>query len=257
MHARPSDPIWLSLNIIRFLSIAVLLLVFSSSIVTLVDDIKTYNNFISARQAASLVNPVTGNVTYLAPSVLNGDYIEGSTVPNQPAGIFGAILNRLLIIFQVIVLVLSEISMGYLDIFFDRFFPVLGTSFGVGALGVFQCLIGASVLSHHVDKLALVSALFLFSLGCLNMLVGLIFREKAKAKRSWISNDRPPSYHSEKGVPGPDRSCDRSADLEKGSLGQKRPIKIAWGAQLDAKPQARPASEHEDEKADEDDLYTK
>lgn len=61
-----------------------------------------------------------------------------STVPNQPAGAFWAVLNRLLIIFQIIVLILSEI--GWPSAFFDKYFPVLGSEFGLGALGVIQCL---------------------------------------------------------------------------------------------------------------------
>ena len=47
--------------------------------------------------------------------------------------------------------------------------------------------IGASVLSHHVDDFALVSAFFLFSIGCLNILIGLIWRQSAKIKRSLTS----------------------------------------------------------------------
>ena len=52
--------------------------------------------------------------------------------------------------------------------------------------------IGATILSHHVDGFTLVSAFFLFSVGCLNIMLGLIFREHAKAKRSiraWKAND--------------------------------------------------------------------
>lgn len=89
--------------------------------------------------------------------------------------------------------------------FFNRFFPVLGSDFGLGPLGVMQCLyvyllyrhapvdtvtlyrLGAAILSHHVDDFALVSAFFLSSLGCLNILLGLIFREHAKIKRSLTS----------------------------------------------------------------------
>ena len=63
---------------------------------------------------------------------------SSSTVPNQPAGAFWAVLNRLLIIFQVIALILSEI--GWPVAFFNRYFPVLGSDFGLGALGVMQCL---------------------------------------------------------------------------------------------------------------------
>ena len=71
--------------------------------------------------------------------------------------------------------------------FFDRFFPVLGSNFGLGPLGIFQCLIGATILSHHVDDFTLVAAFFLFSLGCLNMALGLVFRERARARRSILS----------------------------------------------------------------------
>ena len=59
-------------------------------------------------------------------------------MPNQPAGAFWAVLNRLLIIFQAIVLILSEV--GWPATFFNRFFPILGDDFGLGALGVIQCL---------------------------------------------------------------------------------------------------------------------
>ena len=59
-------------------------------------------------------------------------------MPNQPAGAFWAVLNRLLIIFQVVVLIMSEV--GWPMAFFNRFFPILGDDFGLGALGVIQCL---------------------------------------------------------------------------------------------------------------------
>ena len=52
--------------------------------------------------------------------------------------------------------------------------------------------IGAAILSHHVNKFTLVTAFFLFSVGCLNMTLGLIFRELAKSKRSiraWRNGD--------------------------------------------------------------------
>ena len=52
--------------------------------------------------------------------------------------------------------------------------------------------IGAAILSHHVGEFTLVTAFFLFSVGCLNMMLGLIFREHAKPKRSvriWRAGD--------------------------------------------------------------------
>lgn len=63
---------------------------------------------------------------------------RGSTVPNQPAGVFWAVVNRLLILFQVVVLILSE--MNWPQAFFTNYFPVLGKDFGLGALGIFECL---------------------------------------------------------------------------------------------------------------------
>jgi hypothetical protein len=107
---------------------------------------------------------------------------RNSTVPNQTGGIFWAVVNRLLIVTQVIILILSECSWPMAA--FDKFFPVLGTTFGLGPLGVFECLIGATILSHYVDDFTLVAAFFLFAIGCLNILLGLIFSVKAKQRRS-------------------------------------------------------------------------
>ena len=44
--------------------------------------------------------------------------------------------------------------------------------------------ISTQILSRHVDDFTLVSAFFLFSLGCINIFLGLIFRASAKPKRS-------------------------------------------------------------------------
>jgi len=170
----PRGYIFIGLNAVRILSIVGLLLVFAGGIITLVHDVQAVNKFEAAKQS--------GNST---DAVLICDYIEGSTVPNQAAGIFWAVVNRLLIIFQVIALILAEVEWPM--VFFEHYFPVLGPSFGLGALGIFQCLIGAAILSHHVDNFNLVAAFFLFSVGCLNMLLGLIFREEAKEKRSITS----------------------------------------------------------------------
>jgi hypothetical protein len=164
--------IFYGLNVVRVLSIVSLLLVFASSILVMVTDIEAVNAYDSANQSSNTTSQAT----------VDCDYILDSTVPNQIGGVFWAVINRLFIIFQVITLVLSEL--GWPAAFFDRFFPVLGTQFGLGALGIFQGLIGASVLSQHVDDFTLVAAFFLFVIGCLNMLIGLIFRESAKQRRS-------------------------------------------------------------------------
>jgi len=178
----PRGYLFIGLNVVRALSIIALLLVFSSSIFVMVTDVRAVNEFTATKESG---NNSTDN------AILDSDYIQGSTVPNQPAGVFWAIVNRLLIIFQIIALILAEV--GWPAVFFERYFPVLGRSFGLGALGIFQGLIGAAILSHHVDDFSLVSAFFLFAIGCLNMLLGLIFRESAKDKRSitsWRSDSK-------------------------------------------------------------------
>ncbi|PCH43105.1 hypothetical protein WOLCODRAFT_138198 [Wolfiporia cocos MD-104 SS10] len=176
--------IFIGLNVTRALSIIALLLLFASSIVTLVQDIKAVNVFIADGKTDEVT---TGNSTTACTEL---DYVPNSTVPNQPAGAFWAVLNRLLIMAQSIILILSEL--GWPAAFFNRYFPVLGDEFGLGALGAIQCLLGAAVLSHHVNEFSLVSAFLLFSIGCLNMVLGLIFRESAKKRRaitSWRETD--------------------------------------------------------------------
>lgn len=66
--------------------------------------------------------------------------------------------------------------------------------------------ISTQILSHHADDFTLVSAFFLFAIGCLNMLLGLLFREGAKQKRSitaWraANNGILPTAHTAKDVP--------------------------------------------------------
>ncbi|KZV82203.1 hypothetical protein EXIGLDRAFT_730009 [Exidia glandulosa HHB12029] len=175
---QPRVAVFLGLNAVRFFSLVGLILVFASSIVVLVNDIH-------AIQRATSPQVVISNGTDSAvaddSSMVDCEYLENSTVPNQPAGPFWAVVNRFLIIFEIMILFLSEV--GWPQKFFSTFFPVLGPDFGVGALGIFECLIGASILSHRVNEFALVSAFFLFAVGCLNIFFGLVFREKSKTKR--------------------------------------------------------------------------
>ncbi|KAK7025323.1 hypothetical protein VNI00_016105 [Paramarasmius palmivorus] len=123
----PRAYIFFGLNAVRFLSIISLILVFASGIFVMVTNIQAVNAFEAAK-----INSTADDL------MTDCDYIENSTVPNQPAGVFWAVVSSLLVIFQVIVLLLSECSWPMS--FFDRFFPVLGSNFGLGALGIFQCL---------------------------------------------------------------------------------------------------------------------
>lgn len=173
-------------NAVRFLSIVTLLLVFSSNILVMYQDIQA----IQASNAGSSSAPSSNSTLTLNSTLSSGmasdddfecDYLEYSTVPNQPAGAFWAILNRLFILFQCIILLWSEL--GFYDSVLQRYMPVLGPDFGVWTLGAMQCMISAVVLSHHVDEFPLVSAFFLFAIGCLNIIIGFLYGSKMKQER--------------------------------------------------------------------------
>jgi len=164
-------------NAVRFLSIITLLLVFSSNILVMYQDIQA----IRGENSDSSSSGSSNSTMSATDEYVDCDYLEDSTVPNQPAGAFWAILNRLFILFQCIILLWSEL--GFYEAILKDFMPVLGPDFGVWTLGAMQCMISAVVLSHHVDEFPLVSAFFLFAIGCLNIIIGLIFRAKMKQER--------------------------------------------------------------------------
>ncbi|KAH6894937.1 hypothetical protein BKA70DRAFT_1319105 [Coprinopsis sp. MPI-PUGE-AT-0042] len=210
---------FIGLNAVRALSVVSLILVFSATILNMVNNVKAVNAFEAAK--------IDANSTDIQ-ELLDCEYIEGSTVPNQPAGVFWAIVASLLVIFQIIILFLSEVSWPMA--FFDRFFPVLGTEFGLGALGIFQALISTQILSHHVDDFTLVAAFFLFALACINMLLGLIFRAGAKEKRSirgWRAENKAVLPTSEKNI----RVAFPTAGATHVSFANEKPMSYFGGAE--------------------------
>ena len=80
----------MGLNAVRALSLISLILVFSSTILVMVTNIKAVNAFQASGSNSS--------------ALADCDYIAGSTVPNQPAGVFWAVVASLLIIFQTVIL---------------------------------------------------------------------------------------------------------------------------------------------------------
>ncbi|KAG5716882.1 hypothetical protein E4T56_gene19714, partial [Termitomyces sp. T112] len=77
------------LNAVRCISIISLILVFASTVLVMVHNIEAVNAFLGHADTSD---------------AQNCDYIEGSTVPNQPAGVFWAVVSSLLIEFQAIIL---------------------------------------------------------------------------------------------------------------------------------------------------------
>ncbi|WWC86177.1 uncharacterized protein L201_001050 [Kwoniella dendrophila CBS 6074] len=167
---RPSGPVFIGLNVLRVISIIALLLVMSSNIVTMADDIKAIK-----ASSQTTTDPEE-----------DCDYYEFSSVPDQTGGPFWSILNRLFIIFECILLTMSEI--GVPRRLFEEWIPILGPAHGLGGLGVFQALLGAQVLSHYCTLFPQVSSWLLFIIGCFDILAGIFFRAGAKKKRlifSW------------------------------------------------------------------------
>jgi hypothetical protein len=173
---------FIGLNAVRALSLIGLILVFVANILVMVHDV----NAVRSPGSNVHVNVTTGtNATHVNNDPVDREYFEGSTVPNTPAGPFWAVLNRILIVIQVILLIFSEI--GWPDAFFTRFLPFLSDEHGVGAIGVLECLLGAQVNSHAGAAFPMVAAFFLFSIGCLNIISALIFGKAAKSHRSILS----------------------------------------------------------------------
>jgi len=173
MFIPPRAYVFISLNAVRALSIIALVLVFASNIVVMVEDIKAVR---SGSTSVTTTDSAGHTETF------DCDYFENSTVPNQPAGAFWAIVNRLFILALTTLMALSEI--GRPQRFFLSYLPVLGQDFGVGVLGGMQWITAASILSHHVDVFPLVAGFFLFVIGCFNIILGLAFGASIKDKRS-------------------------------------------------------------------------
>ena len=107
---------------------------------------------------------------------------------------------------------------GWPDSLFQRVLPILSSDYGVGPIGLLECLLAAQVLSHHVDAFPMVAAFFLFAVGCLNVIVALIFGKAAKTHRSlfsWKNRNELPRTAADlahmAGVPGPIVSVASSA----------------------------------------------
>ncbi|KAH7335698.1 hypothetical protein B0J17DRAFT_667401 [Rhizoctonia solani] len=212
---------FLGLNAIRALSILTLILVFASSIMVMVDDVN----------AVRRGNDVpTGPLTDASGNEFDVecDYFEASTVPLQPAGVFFAILNRLFIIAQCIVLILAEL--GWPQAFFKNFLPVLGPDHGVGILGAMQVF---PLPSRPNIRSRL--GFFLFSIGILNIILGLVFRSRIHARRAILSwRNKAPSALTEKvdqaasvasyasDVYSHFRSNSRASDVEKQPIHNER-----------------------------------
>jgi len=166
------------LNAVRVLSLITLLLVFVSNILVLVDDADAIKKQRQQSTEESSDSTSTNSTTVIQ----SCDYLQSSTIPIQAAGEFWAITNRCLILVQVIILAFSEI--GIPQSLFQNFIPFLAEDSGFFPVGLFQALLGAQILSHHLTTFPMVSAFLLFSVGCLYIICAIFFRKHPRQSRS-------------------------------------------------------------------------
>jgi hypothetical protein len=93
-----------------------------------------------------------------------------SAVPTQAGGEFWSISNRVFVILQSLVLILSELSLpvAFIQKVFESHLAILSDIHGLGFLGVVQVIIGCGVLSKYVDKFEQIAAWLLVIVGGLN-----------------------------------------------------------------------------------------
>ncbi|KAJ9109203.1 hypothetical protein QFC21_000532 [Naganishia friedmannii] len=171
---KPSATAFIALNVIRFLSIVALCLIFASQIVGAAMESR-HGDF--------------NHTSSYQDDDLDCDYFEYTSVPDQPGGIFWAILNRTFILMVIVLLLPTElvIPVKKLTQFYIDYIPIISPAHGLGILGVIQCWIASTVLSKYVQKFEQASGFMCFIVGCLNILMGLIFRSSAKSRRSIFS----------------------------------------------------------------------
>ncbi|EGF98891.1 uncharacterized protein MELLADRAFT_95058 [Melampsora larici-populina 98AG31] len=119
-------------------------------------------------------------------SECHSDYVSGTFIPKSVGGILFVTLELLFNIVILILCLLSEISPPRIPEFFANYFPPLGQGFGVGFLGCLEIYIASITLSHKINKISLVSAWTLFVIGSLNVLLGIVFGARIRAKRSLL-----------------------------------------------------------------------
>ncbi|KAK0540144.1 hypothetical protein OC842_000626 [Tilletia horrida] len=168
--------IWTSLNLLRLLSIVASLLVFVSTITSMVAD------------GRGVQRAQHDGVDVAA---LGCDYIPGTDVPVHVWGIFWAHLNRTFELFLLVFCILSELNWGGApERVFSYTLPILSRSFGTAPLGLLQMILACSNLSHELGNFPLATNWILFIIGIFNVLAGAIFKAPGKNVRSFHASRR-------------------------------------------------------------------
>ncbi|EST06466.1 hypothetical protein PSEUBRA_004366 [Kalmanozyma brasiliensis GHG001] len=169
---------FIGLNALRLVSLVTVILVFTTLVMGLVEDIRDYHNdaIMDSAQADDCA------------------YVPGTSIPMQTWGIFWVEIHRALLMLGVISLFLAELSwlgISRLESAARVWVPVLSRTHGLAALGAVQVVVATSILSHYLDVFPLVVSWMLFVIGILYLALGLIFHAYSlKDGRSFYSTNR-------------------------------------------------------------------
>lgn len=169
---------FLGLNALRLVSLIVIILVLTTLIMGLVEDVRDYHN------DAIMDEAQTDHCAY----------VPGTSIPMQTWGIFWVEFHRALLIMGVVALFLAEVSwlgIARLENASQVWFPVLSRTRGLAALGCVHVVIATSILSHYSDEFPLVVSWMLFVVGMCYLCLGLAFHSHPlKDGRSLFSQKR-------------------------------------------------------------------
>lgn len=169
---------FLGLNTLRIVSLVVIILVFTTLIMGLVEDIRDYHS--DAIMDEALADDCA--------------YVPGTSIPMQTWGIFWVELHRALLLLGVVALFLAELSwlrIARLEQAAQIWFPVLSRTRGLAALGIVHVVIATSILSHYLDEFPLVVSWMMFVIGMCYVCLGLAFHSHPlKDGRSLFSQKR-------------------------------------------------------------------
>ncbi|KAG8833094.1 hypothetical protein FRC17_000033 [Serendipita sp. 399] len=162
MLSLASKPKFYILNVLRAFSLLSLLFVLVANLVILAEDVR------------ALRQPVDKDHE-------DCEYIEGTSVPNQPAGNFRAFLSIALNLIEVVILMLAEV--GFPESFFKSWIPCLDKDHSLVGIGVLQFLLAAHFGSQFLDTFPLVASFFLLIASILN--ISTMYFDRPKFFRSY------------------------------------------------------------------------
>lgn len=178
MASNMAKATFIGLNALRLVSLVVIILVFTTLIMGLIEDIRDYHNDANMDEAR------TDDCAY----------VPGTSIPMQTWGIFWVEFHRALLLVGVIALFFAELSwfgISRLEQASQVWFPILSRTRGLAALGCVHVVIATSILSHYLDEFPLVVSWMLFVIGLCYLCLGVAFHShQLKDGRSLFSQKR-------------------------------------------------------------------